>query len=174
MSRFAAAPWSLGVKVVSALATVALGVMTVVLFRSIPRGTRVPYAEAFGTALVAMPALILLGAALFVVRGYRFEGTTLLVERLAWSTRVELAGLERAWADPAAMCRSLRLFGNGGLYAITGVFRNSALGTYRAYATDPRMAVVLRTPARATVVTPAEPAAFLEQVRMHFPHVREA
>lgn len=169
MTRFAAAPWSLTVRVLSALATVMLAVMSWALYRQIPHGTRVPYAEAFGTALVAMPPLILLGALLFVVRGYRFDGTALLVERLAWDTRVELAGLERAWHDPAAMCRSLRLFGNGGLYAITGVFRNSTLGRYRAFVTDPRRAVALRSPSRVVVVSPADPQAFLEQVKMLFP-----
>ncbi|MEW6336470.1 MAG: PH domain-containing protein [Acidobacteriota bacterium] len=173
MPRFAAAPWSLAVRIMSVLGTVVLLVMSWFLHRQIPHGTRVPYAEAFGTAMVAVPPLILLGAALFVVRGYRFEGTALLVERLAWSTRVELAGLERAWHDPAAMCRSVRVFGNGGLYSITGVLRNTGLGTYRAYATDPKMSVVLRTPAKVVVVTPADPEAFLDQVRMLFPRARQ-
>ncbi len=173
MPRFAAAPWPPVVRVVSAIATVVLIAMSWFLHRQIPHGTKAPFAETFGTAMVAVPLLILLGAALFVVRGYRFEGTTLLVERPAWSTRVELVGLERAWHDPAAMCRSLRLFGNGGLYSITGVFRSTSLGTYRAYATDPKSSVVLRTPAKVVVVTPADPAAFLEQVRMLFPRARQ-
>ncbi len=39
---------------------------------------------------------------------------------------------------------SLRLFGNGGMFSITGLYRNRALGNYRAFVTDLKKTVVLR------------------------------
>ena len=165
MIRFDAAPWPTSLRVVSALATAALAGATLLLLRAVPQGTRAPLAEQFGTALTLLPAAILAGGLLFLVRGYAFEDGALFVERLLWRTRVDLGGLERAWHDPKAMCRSIRLFGNGGLFAVTGLFRSSRLGTYRAFVTDPKRAVVLGLAARTVVISPAEPAAFLDQLR---------
>ena len=171
MQRFAAAPWPLSLKAVSIGATVILAGVTFALVHAVPHGTRVPFAETFGTLLVAVPAAILAGALLFVVRGYEVATDGLYVERLLWRTEIRLDGLQRAWADPAAMRRSLRLFGNGGLYAITGVFQNRTLGRYRAFVTDPKLAVVLRFERRTVVVSPAHPLALLGQLQLAAPAV---
>lgn len=161
MQRFAAAPWPASLKVVSTIGTLLLVGVGYALVRVIPRGTRAPFAEEFGTLMVAAPVAILLFALLFVVRGYEVDGATLYVERLVWRTPVALAGLARAWHDPSALKRSLRIFGNGGLYSITGVFTNRALGRYRAFVTDPGCAVVLSFDSRTVVVSPADPHALL-------------
>ncbi len=161
MQRFEAAPWPVSLRVVSTIGTVLLVGVGYALVRVIPRGTRAPFAEEFGTLMVAAPVAILLVALLFVVRGYEVNGATLHVERLLWRTPVALAGLARAWHDPSAMKRSLRIFGNGGLYSITGVFTNPALGRYRAFVTDPGRAVVLAFESRVVVVSPAYPHALL-------------
>ncbi len=161
MQRFEAAPWPVALKVVSTIGTALLVGVGYALVRVIPRGTRAPFAQEFGTLMVATPVVILLGALLFLVRGYEVEGATLYVERLLWRTPVALGGLARVWHDPSAMKRSLRIFGNGGLYAITGVFTNRALGRYRAFVTDPRRAVVLSFGSRTVVVSPAHPHALL-------------
>lgn len=169
MQRFDAAPWPVSLKVVSTGATVVLLGVTYALSRAIPRGTRVPFAQTFGTFFVAVPAMILLGALLFVVRGYEVDSNGLYVERLLWSTRVGLDGLTRAWHDPSALRRSLRLFGNGGLFAITGVFQNKAIGRYRAFVTDPKLAVVLRYESRTVVVSPADPDGLLGHLTLVSP-----
>ena len=151
MMRFAA-PWSKTVKIVSGLATLLiLGVSYFVA------GTlHAPRIAVF------LPVLLLIGSALFTIRGYEIAGRDLLVQRLFWTTRIELDGLQRAWASPTAMHRSWRLFGNGGLFSISGLFRNSELGNYRALATDSKHAVVLEFTARKWVVTPDDPDRFLE------------
>lgn len=169
MQRFDAAPWPVSLKVVSAAATVVLLGVTFALEHAIPRGTRVPFAERFGTVLVAVPAAILLVTLLFIVRGYELDGTGLYVERLLWRTPIGLEGLNRAWHDPSAMRRSLRLFGNGGLFAITGIFQNKALGRYRAFVTNPKQAVVLRYETRVVVLSPADPDALLGYLTLVFP-----
>jgi hypothetical protein len=172
MDRFRAAPWPTFLKVTSLIATVVLGVAGYVTFMTIPHGTRVPFAESFGTLISFVPPLIALVAALFVVVAYELDGTDLRVRRLLWSTRVPLSGITRAWHDESAMKGSLRVFGNGGLYSVTGLYQNRALGRYRAFVTNPKHAVVLALPKRVVVVSPADPRAFLEQLRTRLPGLR--
>jgi hypothetical protein len=103
-------------------------------------------------------------AALFLIRGYRLDGDGLHVERLLWADRIPLTGLRRAWPDPKATSRSLRLFGNSGFFCIAGLFTNRTLGRYRVFATDPQRAVVLQLGERTVVVTPEDPLRFLAAV----------
>ncbi len=121
---------------------------------------------------VGLIVVVLLGSALFTIRGYELAGSELLVRRLVWATRIPLQDLRSAWADPSAMKRSIRLFGNGGLFAFSGLFSNRKLGRYRAFATDPRNAVVLRFAARTIVVTPDAPQEFLSTLSLHCPQAR--
>lgn len=151
------------------MATLVLGGVACVLYRTIPRSTRVPFAEAFGTFMPVVPAAIVVVALLFIVRGYELDGTGLYVERLLWRTPIGLEGLNRAWHDPSAMRRSVRLFGNGGLFAITGVFQNKALGRYRAFVTNPKQAVVLRYETRVVVLSPTDPDALLGHLTLVAP-----
>jgi hypothetical protein len=60
---------------------------------------------------------------------------------------------------------SLRLLGNGGLFSFSGEFWNRRLGRYRALATDPSRAVVLRYPGRTIVITPHDPQQFIMRAR---------
>lgn len=86
------------------------------------------------------------------------------MQRLLWATHVSLAGLDRAWYDPSVTRRSLRIFGNGGLFAVNGLFQSAALGRYRAFVTNPEQAVVLHFPTRIVVVSPVSPRALLESL----------
>jgi hypothetical protein len=152
------APWSTTLKVVTAfsvaiLAGVAL-LFATVFPRDLPGGVVVTLTTFFVSAT-------LLGSALFVVRGYEVEPGSLRIRRLLWSTEIPLADLRAARADPTAMSKSLRLFGNGGLFVFAGLFWNRQLGKYRAFATLPRNAVVLQFERRAVVVTPDDPSRFL-------------
>ncbi len=169
MQQFRAAPWPTSLKAISLVATAVLAVVSWAAVRAIPRGTRVPFAETFGTVVATIPPLIAVVALLFVVTGYEVGLSDLRIQRLLWSTRVRLDGLARAWPDPKAMTCSIRIWGNGGLYAITGYFRNKALGRFRAFVTDPKLAVVLALPSRVVVVSPAEPRAFLQALTLAFP-----
>ena len=158
---FHRAPWSASLWLVSLISVVIL------LFVCTFVGSRVPawpwggLPRAFA---IYLPLIILLGAALFVIRGYELTSTELRVQRLLWLTTISLSGLERAWHDPNAMAWSLRLFGNGGLFSISGLFRNRTLGNYRAFATYPKRAVVLAFAGRKIVVTPENPEMFLREL----------
>jgi hypothetical protein len=116
-----------------------------------------------------LPSLLIVGiallTALFSVRGYTVRDRTLLVHRLGWATKIPLAGLRSAVPEPDATMGSIRLLGVGGAFAFAGRFRNEILGTYRAYATDAALAVVLDFGDERIVVTPDSPVRFAEVVR---------
>lgn len=154
------APWAASLKLMTVLlVALLLGIALIGLFGG---------GNANGLWLLTMvmvPLLILLAGIAFMIRGYDLETDTLRVYRLGWSTRLDLRGLRDAEVDPAAMMGSMRVFGNGGLFCFAGRFRNRQLGTYRAFATDPRQAVVLRLRDRTVVITPDDPEKFLDEVR---------
>jgi Bacterial PH domain len=99
--------------------------------------------------------------------GCAITNDTILVERLFWTTRVPLNGLKSVVFDPDATRRSIRIFGNGGFFSFTGYFRNKELGSYRAFMTDRRRAVVLRFLDRVVVVSPDRPQDFVETISVY-------
>jgi hypothetical protein len=103
------------------------------------------------------------------VLGFRLAGGELVARRPNRETRFELAGLEAVEADPKAMDWSIKTFGNDGLGAITGHFRNRKLGAYEALVTDRERTVVLRWPKRCLVVSPDRPEEFARAVRARVP-----
>jgi hypothetical protein len=62
------------------------------------------------------------------------------------------------------MKSSLRTFGNGGIFSISGWFYRKGFGAYRAFVTDPRQTVVLRFPSRRVVLSPDDPEGFAKEV----------
>jgi hypothetical protein len=163
------APWSTLLKIATGFSVVVLAGVGITFVTVFPRdlAAGLPFSFAmlsiFGTVL---------GSALFVVRGYELEPNVLLVRRLLWSTRIPLDNLTNAWADPTAMKKSLRLFGNGGLFVFAGLFTNRKLGRYRAFATQPRNSVVLKLSNRTVVVTPDRPRDFLQALPLFCPRVK--
>jgi hypothetical protein len=111
---------------------------------------------------------IVLLAALFTVRGYSVVDGQLLVHRLGWATKFDLAALSSAEVNPGATLGSVRALGIGGLFGFVGRFRNETLGLYRAYATDDQNTVVLDVGGQKVVVTPEDPEQFVAAVEaMH-------
>jgi len=158
-SRFAA-PWGSPLKAMTAVSALILSGIALIGIFSGPAGSTI-----WVLAMVVLPLFMLGVSAFFAIRGYALTSEALIVERPGWSSKIELSGLVSAEADPAAMDKSLRTFGNGGMFCIAGVFHNTKLGSYRAFATDPKRAVVLRFPKRTVVVTPDAPEAFVARVR---------
>jgi hypothetical protein len=148
-TRFGA-PWSPRLKAFTAAFLVLMAVVFVV--------TPMP-------ARLLPPAIVGL-TALFSVRGYTVRPRELLVRRLGWSTRIPLAGLESARAEPNATLGSIRVFGIGGAFGFIGRFRSANLGSYRAYVTDPAYCVVLELGDETIVVTPDSPVRFVERAHL--------
>ena len=117
-------------------------------------------------AMVGVPLAALLGSMPFMVRGYVLTDHHLCVRRLGWSTILPLAGLTRVSGEPDGLRGTLRLFGNGGLFAICGWFWNRRWGRFRAYATDPERIVMLcYASGMKIVVSPGDVQHFIVRAR---------
>lgn len=113
----------------------------------------------------AFPLLLAGGSSFFVIRGYIVTKETLFVQRLFWNSRIDLEDLQSYEIDPQAMSGSIRTMGNGGMFCIAGYFHNKKLGSFRAFASDPKLSVVLRFPGKTIVVTPDNPAQFVAALK---------
>lgn len=113
---------------------------------------------------VVLLASIVAVAAGLAVRGYAVEPGVVVVLRPGWETRIPLARLDSATAEPDAFRRAIRTWGIGGPFAFVGRFRSKTVGGFSAYATDGACSVVLRWPDRTVVVTPDDPESFVAAV----------
>jgi hypothetical protein len=100
----------------------------------------------------------------FMVRGYAVADGKLIIKRPGRETTFPLDNLQSVEAVPNAMKGAIRLFGNGGLFSFTGLYRNKALGSFRAFVNDLNRTVVLRFPERTLVVSPDDPEGFVERI----------
>ena len=116
-------------------------------------------------AMIALPLAVIVGAMPFMVRGYVLHENRIVVRRLGWHTTLPMQDLQSVSGDAGVMHGSLRVFANGGLFSFSGEFWNRKLGRYRALATDPERAVVLRYPQRVIVITPHDPQQFIMRAR---------
>lgn len=114
--------------------------------------------------VAGVPLAIVLVALNYRVSGYAFVDHCLWIKRLGWYTKIDLHSLRYAKVDPDAMGRAWRVLGNGGLFGFTGWYRNSRLGRFRVYATNPSLAVVLKFPQQIVVVTPEDPQGFVDDI----------
>jgi hypothetical protein len=161
------APWCTALKVASAFSSVLLLGLTAMLVRA--------GALASGWGLVALLVIVglLVVSPLWAVTGYTLSSTELGIRRLVWTNRLPLDELEQVAADPQALRGSWRLFGNGGLFSISGLFWSRRLGKYHAYLTDPRRAVIVRFRDRVIVLTPESPEEFVRALRVARPAIGE-
>lgn len=153
------APWALSLKLMTIFSIVILGGLAVIGLTAEPIDTWL-----WPLAMVALPLGVLVVAAFFMILGYELAPDELLIRRPGWTSRIGLEGLTSVEVDPEAMRRSLRTFGNGGLFCFAGRFRNRKLGAYRAWATDPKSSVVLKFSDRTLVVTPDQPRKFAAKI----------
>ena len=153
------APWGKSLKVITGLsATILVGILVLGIFTG-PHGSLL-----WILGMVVMPLSMIFIASLFSIRGYMLTTDTILVQRLFWNSRIALSGLQSSEVDADAMSNSIRTCGNGGMFCFAGAFNNTRLGSYRAFATDPKRAVVLRFSDRTVVVTPDRPDDFVRYI----------
>ncbi len=114
--------------------------------------------------MIVLPLTILFISVFFIIRGYILTEEAIFIQRLFWKNKLDLTDIVSAEADPHAMAKSIRTFGNGGLFCFAGAFYNKRLSSYRAFATDPKLSVVLKFKNRRVVVTPGKPKEFVERI----------
>jgi hypothetical protein len=113
---------------------------------------------------LSIPLIALPLGVLFMVRGYRASPQGIEIERFGWTTQLPLTGLKSITADPLALAGSIRRWGNGGFFSITGIYSNARYGRFRAWATDPTRAVVLEFAEHSVILTPDDPRRFVQEV----------
>jgi hypothetical protein len=150
------APWSNTVRNVTVLSLVILALPMLAAFFA---PTQPPLLAAI--LLIGVPPFIAAVTFAGRVRGYTLTEDAITVRRGLRDTRLPLEGLRSVTGDVDAMRGSIRVLGNGGMFSITGRFWNGKLGWYRAFATDPSRAVILRYPKRTIVITPHDPQHFI-------------
>jgi hypothetical protein len=155
------APWSRSLRLTSAAS---VAVLLIIMLVGVIAGP--PQLRWWPLVMVGVPLVVLVGALPFMVRGYVLTADSIQIQRLGWSTALPLAGLVAVTGEPEGLRGSLRLFGNGGLFGISGWFWNRRLGRFRAYATDQDRVVVLRyRNGDKVVVTPHDVQHFIVRVR---------
>lgn len=147
------APWSRTVKVITVLVIALVATLPFL----IPTGT-LPWLH-----WVVWGALV--ACLFFSVSGFSVRHGQLLVHRVGWATKFDLARLSAFDANPHALMGAVRLWGNGGFLGFTGYYRNAVIGGFRAYVTDPAKSVVLEFGDAKIVVSPDDPQAFVETLR---------
>ena len=154
------APWSRSLKIGSAFGVAFLVLLSFVLsLLGAPPKIQI--------LLTAVPLVILAIAALGIVRGYILTDAEIAIRRVGWTTRFPIRTLQAVEGVPDGMRGSLRIAGNGGLFAFSGLFWNRRLKFFRAYATDPSRVVVLRYPKKTIVITPHDPQQFIMRARTY-------
>lgn len=110
-------------------------------------------------SVLLMLAIVICAA--FTITKYRLHDGQLYIDFPGRSKAWDLTELQRLEVNPNAMDGSFRLFGTG-IFASVGLYCNSTLGWYRAYTTNPKLAVVLYYPKLTVVITPDNPERFAE------------
>lgn len=166
--RFPTATWSPLLKSMSIVTTLLLIGAGYIVARTVPAAGG---SHLFPTlAGCVLPAIAVI-ALLFVVIDYELDGRELRIRRLLWHTRIDLSASLEAYADPTVSQGSVRTGANGGLFSFTGYFHSTRLGSYEAYVTDWKKAVIVRLRHRLIVISPADPAAFVRELQLTFPHL---
>ncbi|MCK9537926.1 PH domain-containing protein [Dokdonella sp.] len=112
------------------------------------------------TLLLVVPTLILVLSWAWRPTGYAIDATGIYVLRSVGRLRIA-APTASASIDDKVFPGSLRLFGNGGLFAFSGYFRNRKHGSFRAWVTDASSTVVLHSDARTVVISPVDRRRFV-------------
>ena len=158
-----AAPLSTVIKAATLLTCVILAVIIAMGIFTGPRGVWI-----WPLSMVGMPVAILLLAPLFMVRGYVLESDRLRIQRLGWSSSIDLRQVRDFYRDPEAMKGAWRLCGNGGFFCFSGYFRSKKLGNFRPFVTNPGHAVVILTAEKTWVVSPRDPESLVTLLAERF------
>jgi hypothetical protein len=146
----ATAPMSSAIKVITGIVLV----MTVALLLA---GIKVCALLLGGAVLATIVSFCYLYAPI----AYELTGDQLTVQfRMGQKVFPAVTRCETLTARPPM---GLRLWGNGGLFAATGIFGNKAYGVYRAYVTSARYQdyVLVETRTRKILISPENPEDFV-------------
>jgi hypothetical protein len=154
------APWARSLRISTIVSTAVLvAIAAMGCFAGIYLGL------AWVVILIGLPTTILFATVPTMTIGYRLTEHEIQVKRLSSTVTLPIATLMAVEGKIDAMHGSVCLLANPGVFSLTGIFWNRQLKLYRAYATDPSRAVILRYPKQTIVITPHDPQHFIVRAR---------
>jgi hypothetical protein len=93
--------------------------------------------------VAAVLCIILIWAFVRAPVAYELNGDTLTIELRVGSRQFGPIASCRPADEPVSF--AVRVWGNGGLFAVTGLYRDKAHGSFRAFVTDPKRLVLVQT-----------------------------
>ena len=161
------APWDSGLKLATGLVFAVTGSITLLLAWTSLRMSEVSASTIVGLVplvFLSMPLLLLWAAWLEAPRAFTLDDAAIRVERRSGPVIIPLSGLRDVRElEPRIFFR--REGGLGGFFGYSGNFHSEALGRVRLYATRSDCRVLLVTDQGPVVLTPGDPARFVEEVR---------
>lgn len=153
------------VKGITAASVAVVAVVVVVLARIVVAESPGWLRALLGAAIVLCVGLV--GATYgYTPRGYRLEDGRLVIERPVSDVVVAFRDIVDARHEHAPLKGMWRVAGNGGLFGFWGKFRRVADKTNVAvYATRYHDGVVLSTAQGTMVITPDDPARFVDELK---------
>jgi len=116
-------------------------------------------------ALIVLPFAALGIGLFFRVWSYDVHADHIRIRRIAFPVNLPIASLKRAEQTPELMRRSVRTFGNGGLFGFYGRFWKPGYGKFRAYITNPENTVLLQCDDKMVALSPDRPQDFVLLLR---------
>jgi hypothetical protein len=108
--------------------------------------------------MIGVPA----GCYLYAPKGYRIDTDALVVVRPAGDKKILFSDIaEIRPMSPGEMGRTLRTFGNGGLFGYYGKYYNRTLGNFTIYATRRDRYLLVRTKQMKSIVITPDDAGIL-------------
>lgn len=116
--------------------------------------------------VAALLAILVLWTYFRAPVAYQVSGDTLVVQLRLGSKRFGPVASYAPVTEPVSF--AIRLWGNGGLFAVTGWYRNQTYGVFQAYVTNPNtphLVLVETTDGKKIVISPANAAAWVSDPR---------
>ena len=101
--------------------------------------------QAAQLALIILPFAALGIGLLFRVWGYDLYDDHIRIRRIAFPVRLPIAQFKSVERAPELMSKSVRTFGNGGLFGFYGRFWKPGFGKFQAYVTNPENTIALKS-----------------------------
>ena len=147
------APTSLGIKVVTAIVLILTAAFYVAA----------GYHRPLLAAAIILSVVVAICFFFWTPVEYEFTGGELTV--LFRIGRKRYGPVIKCSAVDTPLRAGIRLFGNGGVFAGSGIFWNRKYGVFRAYitSTKPRDLVMVETPSTKIFISPADPRAWVRE-----------
>jgi hypothetical protein len=115
--------------------------------------------------LIILPFAALGIGLLFRVWGYDIYEDHIRIRRIVFPVRLPIAQFKSVEKAPELMNRSVRTFGNGGLFGFYGRFWKPGFGKFQAYVTNPENTIALKSDEKMVALSPDQPQNFVRLLR---------